>query len=120
MLGIIFVILLARNIGHLAEDRGKTKWHFWLATVAAWYGGQLLVGMIAGAIIAIGWGEAVLNDMLEMMGFNLILSIVGGLSGYYILYRIVKNMPVQENPEDLINQIGIADETKEDQDTSIF
>jgi hypothetical protein len=70
MLGIIAVILLARHIGNLAEDRGKRKWHFWLATVAAWYGGQLLLGLLGGLVIALGWGEMALDNIVDTTAFR--------------------------------------------------
>ncbi|MEZ4688589.1 MAG: hypothetical protein R3B47_21745, partial [Bacteroidia bacterium] len=65
MLGIILIIFVARYIGNMAEDRGKTKWHFWLATVGVWYGSQFAFSFLVGIIIALIWGEQAVYDLVE-------------------------------------------------------
>jgi hypothetical protein len=39
--------------------------------------------------------------------------------GYYIIYRIVINMPLEEDPEYLIDQIGVSEEPEEEQSGSV-
>ncbi|GAB4417904.1 MAG: hypothetical protein OHK0039_28790 [Bacteroidia bacterium] len=97
MLEIIALVYLTRQIGNRAEDKGlpKTRWKVY--TVLAWFGMELLGGIVGG-----------------LMNLDLILTVVLALlfafGGYLLVRYLLDQQPDPTDNQDLIDRIGATDD----------
>ncbi len=79
MLEFVIVYLLARRNGGTVQRKGHRPAMYYVATVALWFGGEIL-GAILGLLV-IGNSE---DSFLGVYGFGLAGAIVGALIGWYL------------------------------------
>ena len=105
MIGIILLIILARQIGKRAVDKGRKAPIWWLYTVLVWFGAQFVAAVLASLAFELATGGP--PDEWVLMVIGLAASVLG----YYLLFRYVDHLPdpfMQD--EHLIDQIGQAED----------
>ena len=96
MLEIIALILLSRENGKLAQQKGLNFWPWVWYTVASWIGFEF-VGAFIG-LLAIGQ-ENILMIYL--------LALASAVGGYFLIRSLLKKKP--DIMDDDINRIGVRD-----------
>ncbi|MDX2284770.1 MAG: hypothetical protein NW241_11440 [Bacteroidia bacterium] len=117
MLGIIVLVMLMTALARRAFDKGQNRWKWVAIGVAVWFGTQLVLGVVASAVlIAIGYG-AWLQRGDGRLTFDL-AGFAGAILGYVLLYRHVSRLPEPESNDLLISQLGRKPSGEEDTDHS--
>ena len=92
MIEIIALILLAKEIGRIAERKGLARRTWWLFLVIAWITGEF-TGAVVGILI---FG---VNNIISVE----LVAIAGAITGYFIIKANLKKRP---DVMDDIDQIG--------------
>lgn len=82
MLEILALVFLTRQIGALADKKGKRKGMWKFFTVLAWFAGEII-----GAIMAVVLFRA--EDYFAMLP----MAIMGAAGGYLIIRAVLSRMP---------------------------
>lgn len=91
MFEIVLLIILARRIGHILEQKGRKSGWYKLLTVLLWFGGEI-IGAIIGVVIVEFSG---LNE-----AFIYLFALIGAAIGAAAAFIIAKAVPasVQYSP----------------------
>ena len=92
MIEIIALVLLAREIGRIAERKGLARRTWWIFLVIAWIAGEF-----AGAVIGI-----LIFGLNNIVSVELV-AIAGAITGYFV---VKGNLAKRPDVSDDIDQIG--------------
>lgn len=96
MLEILALIFLTRKIGTIALRKGLKPGTWKLYTVLAWFGGEIIGGVIGFALFS-----------QENLFPVFIMALGGAIGGYFIIKTTLDKKPDSLNDD--INSIGVND-----------
>lgn len=88
MLSLILIYFIGKAFYDLADSHHRHKWGMALAGLAAYFGSQLLLGIVLAIIFGIDAEDRIMgmNDFL----LNIICIVVGAIATW-VLYVVLKN-----------------------------
>jgi hypothetical protein len=110
MIGFLFIYWIWKMYSNLAFEYNRNKWVYFLIGLGVYYGTTILVSIIYGIILMIGYGNTSLGESdLKSMGLNF-FAVLFGLAVCYGVFKLLEKKWEKErveNKKEGIESIGL-------------